>query len=89
MNDAKHPLTTSDEMDSDEEVTLGPYERVRLTMSPDGKRVRVSAHPADEEEPLDDYRVGMALINGTPVRIDEPLTIPRSKLTFRCEGGGL
>lgn len=86
--DEKHPLTSEphEERDPDETVRLDDVD-VRATMSPDGKRVRLTVTDADGEQ--DRYELGGLELNGTPIRTDQPLTLYGVDAVIEWQNGGL
>lgn len=84
--DGKHPLTTGDEMDSEETHDLTDVD-IRATMSSDGKRVRLTVTDQDGEESRYELR-GLEL-NGTPLRVKEPLTLYGVDVVIEWQAGGL
>ena len=88
IHDEKHPLTTEPREERDSEETHEfPGVDVRATMSPDGKRVRLTITHDDGDR--DKYELEGLTINGTAVRVDGPLTMYDVDAVIEWQSGGL
>lgn len=83
-----HPLTTEprDELDHDETHEMADVD-VRITMSGDGKRVRLKV--TDQEGDDTRYELEGASINQTPIRVDKPLVMNGVDAVIEWGAGGI